>query len=121
MGSELWEFSEYTDAWYELLAAKLFYSVPCCKQQELARYANDIAVKWQASTHLDNVILALMEGDLHQVIGGIQYMNDNGWFAAHLTDLLHRCGRLKILDKNQKKYVFIFNKKKGPGVNILKR
>ncbi|XP_043484041.1 nuclear pore complex protein Nup85 [Leptopilina heterotoma] len=102
VGSELWEFSEYTDAWYELLAAKLFYSVPCCKQQELARYANDIAVKWQASTHLDNVILALMEGDLHQVIGGIQYMNDNGWFAAHLTDLLFRCGRLKILDKNQK-------------------
>lgn len=102
VGNELWEFSEYTDAWYELLAAKLFYSVPCCKQPELARHANDIAVKWQASRHLDNVILALMEGDLHQVIKGIQYMNDNGWFAAHLTDLLYRCGRLKIIDKNQK-------------------
>ncbi|XP_033211463.1 nuclear pore complex protein Nup85 isoform X2 [Belonocnema kinseyi] len=102
VGSELWEFSKYTDAWYELLAAKLFYSAPCCKQAELARYANDIAVKWQASRHLDNVILALMESDLHQVIKGIQYMNDNGWFAAHLTDLLFCCGRLKIIDKNQK-------------------
>ncbi|KAJ8679027.1 hypothetical protein QAD02_014814 [Eretmocerus hayati] len=106
VGQEFWESSKYTEAWYELLAAKLFYSVPCCKQSELARHANSIAVKWQSSKQtnqsaLDNIILALMESDLHQVIKEIQYMNDNGWFAAHLTDLLFHCGRLNIMDKQQ--------------------
>lgn len=99
--SILWEFSKYTDAWYELLATKLFYSSPCCKQPELSRHANHIAEKWQASRHLDQVILALMESDLHQVIKEIQYMSDNGWFAAHLIDLLYMCGKLKIIDKDQ--------------------
>ncbi|XP_012284297.1 nuclear pore complex protein Nup85 [Orussus abietinus] len=99
--SAIWDFSKYTDAWYELLAAKLFYSSPCCKQPELARHANNIAEKWQAGRHLDHVILALMESDLHQVIKEIQYMNDNGWFAAHLTDLLYHCGKLNVIDKNQ--------------------
>lgn len=42
-----------------------------------------------------------MESDLHQVIKEIQYMGDNGWFAAHLVDLLYTCGRLKVLDKDQ--------------------
>ena len=46
-----------------------------------------------------------MESDLHQVIKEIQYMNDNGWFAAHLTDLLYHCGRLNIMDKHQIKWV----------------
>ncbi|XP_058805401.1 nuclear pore complex protein Nup85 [Phymastichus coffea] len=106
VGNEIWEFTKYTDAWYELLAAKLFYSAPCCKQPELARHANSIAVKWQSNKKstlltLDNIILALMESDLHQVIKEIQYMNDNGWFAAHLTDLLFHCGRLNIMDKHQ--------------------
>ncbi|XP_015601778.1 nuclear pore complex protein Nup85 isoform X2 [Cephus cinctus] len=97
----LWDFSEYTDAWYELLAAKLFYSVPCCKQSELSRHANNIAAKWQASKHQDNVILSLMDSELHHVIKEIQYMNDNGWFAAHLTDLLYHCGKLKVIHKHQ--------------------
>ncbi|OXU24689.1 hypothetical protein TSAR_001479 [Trichomalopsis sarcophagae] len=106
VGNEFWEFSKYTEAWYELLAAKLFYSAPCCKQPELARHANSVAIKWQSNRQtslitLDNIILALMESDLHQVIKEIQYMNDNGWFAAHLTDLLYHCGRLNIMDKHQ--------------------
>lgn len=99
----LWDFAKYTDAWYELVAAKLFYSSPCCKQPELARHANTIAAKWQAERNLDHVILALMESDLHQVIKEIQYMSDNGWFAAHLTDLLFNCGKLKVVDKQQVK------------------
>ncbi|XP_019697950.1 nuclear pore complex protein Nup85 isoform X2 [Harpegnathos saltator] len=99
--SVFWEYSMYTEAWYELLAAKLFYSAPCCKQQELSRYANNIAERWQANRHLDRMILALMENDLHQVIKEIQYMNDNGWFAAHLMDLLFKCGKLTILNKEK--------------------
>lgn len=99
----LWEFSKYTEAWYELVAAKLFYSSPCCKQPELARHANYIAEKWPAGRTLDQVILALMESDLHKVIEEIQYMSDNGWFAAHLTDLLYNCEKLHIIDKDQTK------------------
>ncbi|XP_012258938.2 nuclear pore complex protein Nup85 [Athalia rosae] len=99
--SVLWEFSKYTEAWYELLAARLFYSAPCSKQPELARLANQIAEKSKAGRHLDHVILALMESDLHQVIKEIQHMSDNGWFAAHLTNLLYNCGRLDIMDKHQ--------------------
>ncbi|XP_047343395.1 nuclear pore complex protein Nup85 isoform X1 [Vespa velutina] len=99
--STIWEFSKYTEAWYELLAAKLFYSVPCCKQIELTRHANNIAEKWKANKPLDNIILALIENDLHRVIKEIQCMNDNGWFAAHLIDLLYNCGKLNIIDKHQ--------------------
>lgn len=99
----MWEYSKYTDAWYELLAAKLFYTAPCCKQQELSRYANNIAEKWQANRHLDHIILALMENDLYQVIREIQYMSDNGWFAAHLIDLLYKCGKLNILSQEKTK------------------
>lgn len=101
--SILWEFSKHTEAWYELLAAKLLYSTPCCKQLELTRHANNIAEKWRAGKHIDHVILALMESDLHQVIQEVQYMSDNGWFAAHLIDLLYHCGRLNIIDKHQTK------------------
>lgn len=93
----------YTDAWYELLAAKLFYSAPCCKQPELSRHASNIVEKCKANKHLDLVILALMENDIHQVIKEIQYMSDNGWFAAHLMDLLYNCGRLNIKDSEQTK------------------
>lgn len=99
--SMLWEFSQYTEAWYELLAAKLFYSIPCCKQVDLARHANYIAEKWKANKPLDYIILALIENDLHRVIKEIQYMSDNGWFAAHLIDLLYKCGKLNILNKHQ--------------------
>lgn len=94
--------SEYTDAWYELLAAKLFYTSPCCKQHELSHHVNNIIENDRPS---DKSIHALMEGNLHQVIKEIQYMGDNGWFAAHLVDLLHTCGRLDILDKDQTRYV----------------
>lgn len=86
-----------------MLAAKLFYSVPCCKQIELTRHANNMAEKWKANKPLDYIILALIENDLHRVIKEIQCMNDNGWFAAHLIDLLYNCGKLNIIDKHQMK------------------
>ncbi|XP_015176439.1 PREDICTED: nuclear pore complex protein Nup85 [Polistes dominula] len=100
--STLCEFSKYTEAWYELLAAKLFYSVPCCKQVEFSRHAYNMAERWKANKPLDRIILALIENDLHQVIKEIQFMNDNGWFAAHLIDLLYNCGKLNVMDKHQK-------------------
>ncbi|CAL7936069.1 unnamed protein product [Xylocopa violacea] len=97
----LCKFAQYTDEWYELLAAKLFYTSPCCKQPELSHHANNLFKTWQANKPSDNAIRALMESNLHLVIREIQYMGDNGWFAAHLVDLLYTCGKLKILDKDQ--------------------
>lgn len=97
----LWQFSQYTDAWYELLAAKLFYTSPCCKQPELSHHANIISKRWQANKPSDNAIRAVMESNLHHVINEIQHMGDNGWFATHLVDLLYVCGKLKILDRDQ--------------------
>lgn len=38
-------------------------------------------------------------------------MSENGWFVAHLTDLLYHCGRLDILNEKDKEYVFKFLKK----------
>jgi hypothetical protein len=35
------------------------------------------------------------------VIRLIEQTSENGWFAAHLTDLLHHCGCLKIIDNQQ--------------------
>ncbi|XP_066583629.1 nuclear pore complex protein Nup85-like isoform X2 [Prorops nasuta] len=51
----LWELAEYTEAWFELLAAKLIYSVPCCKLHELSNHANKVAEKWQASSGKLNI------------------------------------------------------------------
>lgn len=105
-GQELWDFAPYVETWYEILAAKLFYSAPCCKLPELAEHANSVALKWGTSHmqhNLDSVLLALMENDLHQVIREIQFMNDNGWVSTHLTDMLYHCGHLKIIDKDRVK------------------
>lgn len=30
-------------------------------------------------------------------------MSENGWFVAHLTDLLYHCGKLDALDNQEEK------------------
>lgn len=98
----LCQLSDQTDAWYELLAAKLLYNSPCCKQPELSRHVDSFSNIWYKDrSPSDNAILALMEANLPIAIKEIQSMGDNGWFAAHLVDLLYACGRLRILDKDQ--------------------
>ncbi|XP_017885657.1 nuclear pore complex protein Nup85 [Ceratina calcarata] len=98
----LCQLADHTDAWYELLAAKLLYNSPCCKQPELCRHVDSFSNIWYKDrSPSDKAILALMETNLSVAIKEIQSMGDNGWFAAHLVDLLYTCGRLSILDKDQ--------------------
>lgn len=90
------------EAWYELLAAWLFFTEPTVKSFELGQFARTcisrMGVK-DRTKHLDRVLLAAMEFDILQVIKEIQNMTENGWFVSHLTDLLYHIGQLQILDK----------------------
>jgi len=43
----------------------------------------------------DLILLAAFECDVHQVIKDSSTVLGNWWFVAHLTDLLHHCGRLQ--------------------------
>jgi nuclear pore complex protein Nup85 len=100
-------------SWWELFGAWMLYVAPGSRRGDLGRVARDCAsvrplgTSIPKQTHLDNILLALMEDDLHQVLHDIQQLSDNCWMATHLTDLLVHCGKLKILDENLFKFVFI--------------
>lgn len=94
------------EAWYELMVNWLFYTEPTVKSYEVGQYANLWVSRFggeQHMKHLDHVVLAVLKNDLLQVIKEIQFMSENGWFVAHITDLLYHSGRLHSLDKNNKK------------------
>ncbi|KAF5288343.1 hypothetical protein FQR65_LT12078 [Abscondita terminalis] len=97
------EVQSHCEAWYELLAAWLFFTEPTVKSYELGQYARRCIARMNVGLclrHLDKVLLAAMEADIIQVIKEIQQMSENGWFVTHLTDLLYHADRLKILDNN---------------------
>jgi nuclear pore complex protein Nup85 len=94
------EIQQYCEAWYELLAAWLFFTQPTVKSFELGQFAKQCITKMSIGSrikHLDKVLLAAMEFDILQVIKEIQHMTENGWFVSHLTDLLYHSGRLNDL------------------------
>ncbi|CAG9786436.1 unnamed protein product [Diatraea saccharalis] len=92
-------------SWFDLLGGWVMFTSPWARRHELGAAAAACAGMTAAAaaprTHLDLMVRALLDGDLHQVIHEIQQMSDNGWFATHLTDILFHCGKLKILDKHQ--------------------
>ncbi|CAG5031460.1 unnamed protein product [Parnassius apollo] len=90
-------------SWFDVLGGYVLFTRPWTRSRELAAAADACAALDgpHSQSHLDVVIRALLEGDLHQVIHEIQQMSDNGWFATHLTDILFHCGKLQILDKHQ--------------------
>ncbi|XP_060803024.1 nuclear pore complex protein Nup85 isoform X2 [Amyelois transitella] len=91
------------NSWFDLLGGWVLYTAPWARRHELSSAAAACAGMRSAPsrTHLDVILRALLDGDLHQVISEIQQISDNGWFATHLTDMLYHCGKLKILDKHQ--------------------
>ncbi|CAF4953700.1 unnamed protein product [Pieris macdunnoughi] len=90
---------KYT-SWFDMLGGWILFTMPWAKRRELASAAAACAgLTPGEKTHLDIIIQALLEGDLHQVIHEIQQVSDNGWSATHLTDMLYHCGKLQILDK----------------------
>ncbi|XP_017774587.1 PREDICTED: nuclear pore complex protein Nup85 [Nicrophorus vespilloides] len=89
------EVQSQCEAWYELLAAWLFYTEPTVKSFELGAFAKRcISRMGTRMHHLDRVLLAAMEGDV-QIIKEIQHMTENGWFVTHLMDLLYHCEQLE--------------------------
>lgn len=104
VGEELaWSQAQgHCEAWYELLAAWLFFTEPSVKAYELGDFAKTCLSRMgmrDNMKHLDRVLLAALQYDVLQVIKEIQIMTENGWFVAHLTDLLFHSGQLISLDK----------------------
>ncbi|PSN44565.1 Nuclear pore complex protein Nup85 [Blattella germanica] len=88
----------------KFMAAWLLYTEPTVKSFDLTFHAHQCIGKFGGMSKLNQseyVILSLMESDLHQVVKQIEQITENGWFAAHLTDLLYHCDCLKILDNQQ--------------------
>ncbi|GBP30831.1 Nuclear pore complex protein Nup85 [Eumeta japonica] len=92
------------ESWFDLLGGWVMFKAPWARRHELAEHAHACAgMKSRMPDHnrLHTIVLALCEGDLHQVIHEIQQVADNGWFATHLTDILYHSGKLNILDRHQ--------------------
>ncbi|CAH0578936.1 unnamed protein product [Chrysodeixis includens] len=93
--------SKYS-SWFDILGGWVLFTAPWSRRHELGAAAAACAGMAPAPrSHLDDMVRALLEGDLHQVIHEVQQISDNGWFATHLTDILYHCGKLKVLDKHQ--------------------
>ncbi|XP_069188460.1 nuclear pore complex protein Nup85 isoform X4 [Procambarus clarkii] len=94
--------SDLMDTWYHLMVSSLLFTCPTVKLFRLSSAAQDaIACTGgeQRTTPLDNVLLAAMEGDSHQVIKECQQVFDNTWFTAHVTDLLNHTMEQKTDEK----------------------
>ncbi|KAJ2945829.1 hypothetical protein O0L34_g4731 [Tuta absoluta] len=90
------------NSWFDILGGWVLFTSPWARRHELRAAAAACAgLRAAPRTHLDAMVRALLEGDLHEVIHEIQQVADNGWFATHLTDMLYHCGKLVILDKHQ--------------------
>lgn len=99
-----------TDCWYEHFPGFLFYTHPSCTYYELSTLAEKWLNHWMCEKgltfdhnenslkHLDQIVLKIMQNNLHQVLRDIQNVYDQQWFATHLTDLLWHSGKLNIFN-----------------------
>ncbi|XP_070580141.1 nuclear pore complex protein Nup85-like [Ptychodera flava] len=97
------ELRDLTETWYMMLVAKLLYSNPTVKTIDLHYHTQECIDAYGGNSHLttlDNILLAALEFDVHQVIRESSSNLNNWWFVAHLTDLLHHCGRLESHNVN---------------------
>ncbi|XP_077979606.1 nuclear pore complex protein Nup85-like [Glandiceps talaboti] len=101
--SVFFELRDLTGTWYQMLVSKLLYSNPTIKTIDLHYHTQECIDVCGGNTHLtplDNILLAALEFDVHQVIRESSSNLNNWWFVAHLTDLLHHCGRLESHNVN---------------------
>uniref|UniRef100_A0A8C5QWC0 Nuclear pore complex protein Nup85 n=1 Tax=Leptobrachium leishanense TaxID=445787 RepID=A0A8C5QWC0_9ANUR len=81
--------------WYHYLVSHLLFTHPTVKPTELHSYAqsslNTFLAAASSPEPLDNILLAALEFDIHQVIKEFSIVSSNWWFVAHLSDLLDRC------------------------------
>lgn len=102
-----------SECWYEHFPGFLFYTQPNCTFFQLGTITENWIRRWlqkrsgsgegdtNSLSHLDRVILKIMQNDLHQVLRDIQSMCDQQWFATHLTDLLWHCGKLDVFSEEK--------------------
>ncbi|KAK7794024.1 hypothetical protein R5R35_007455 [Gryllus longicercus] len=98
------QIQELCETWYQYMAAVLLYTEPTVKCFDLSFHANRcINQLGLADTlkSLDVILLALFDSDLLEAIKLIGEGIENGWFAAHLTDLLYHCGCVSLVDNQQ--------------------
>lgn len=94
------ELRDMCESWYHLLISKLLYQNPTVRITDLGFHVQECIDEFQRAGHrighLDNILQAALEFDLHQVIkDSSTYLGDRSWwFAAHLTDILHHCGQI---------------------------
>ncbi|XP_048762132.1 nuclear pore complex protein Nup85-like [Ostrea edulis] len=92
------ELKEFCDPWYHMLISKALYQDPTIKACDLHYYVQGCQDEYRNSTRLgelDNILLSAIESDVYQVIKDSRTVFSNGWFVAHLTDLLQHCGQLE--------------------------
>merc|ERR1712168_78755 len=87
------------ESWYQLMISILLYRNPMVKYFDLGSAAQESLILFNEAggaqqSQLDNIILAAIDCDAHQVISESHGVLDNCWFSAHLTDLLTHAGHL---------------------------
>lgn len=92
------EMRDLCESWYGMLVSRLLFKNPCVKPQDLQYHIQFCVNAYGGNTELqpwDNILLAAIEFDVHQVIKEASSSSGNWWFVAHLTDLLHHCDILE--------------------------
>ncbi|XP_049950357.1 nuclear pore complex protein Nup85 isoform X1 [Schistocerca serialis cubense] len=76
--------------WYQYMVAWLLYTEPTVKTFDLSFHASKCMTAFGQSElrEVDLVLLAILECNVNQVVKHISATTENGWFAAHLTNLL---------------------------------
>ncbi|KJE88979.1 hypothetical protein CAOG_000543 [Capsaspora owczarzaki ATCC 30864] len=96
--------------WYELVVARLFLVTPNTKVFDLGLLAQEAMAELppplpispdqaEADTgagEFDRIMAAAFEFDIQKVVQDCTTLFD-GWFVAHFTDLLQRCGKLESI------------------------
>ncbi|KAK7111394.1 nuclear pore complex protein Nup85-like [Littorina saxatilis] len=94
------ELKDYCETWYHLLISRLLYQNPTVRPTDLAFHVQACMEEFQRAGHrmghVDNILQAALEFDLHQVIkdSSTSLGDRSWWFGAHLTDILHHCGQI---------------------------
>ncbi|CAH1274333.1 NUP85 [Branchiostoma lanceolatum] len=92
------DLKDLTETWYQMLVSKLLYCNPTVKAFDLQYHVKACVDAYDGHATLeplDNILLAAIEFDLHQVIKESSSLLGNWWFVAHLADLLFQCGQLE--------------------------
>ncbi|XP_064594752.1 nuclear pore complex protein Nup85-like isoform X2 [Liolophura sinensis] len=92
------ELKDLCETWYHMLVSKMLYQNPTVKASDLQYYVHGCINEYAARGRLgelDNILIAALEFDIHQVIKDCSSVLGSWWFVVHLTDLFHHSGGLE--------------------------